>query len=324
MKASNRSRGASVATIVPSTLAILLCSQQVGPQATISPAPVVVQPGIVLHPALGVVYVMNREGHIEAVGLTRGETRWTTAAVAKPLAVVGDLLVAHLQTQRPTNTLELAMFNTRVGPASVRVARIELPGQVRVSTQETLQGEFLTGAHVDADNIIVSWEFIPHPARGMLDPDDTVKPRVARGTLRLNPSTGAITGLSAEAAVPAGARAYKVVGRERIQQDSGTQFVSPDGRYVLASQRVADNRIWDNYRWTIYRRDGARLGEARTHLGFAPFAVQDSILLFVTEPFARRGEDEQPLKLRALSLASGKEIWSKEIRDTKFRGPYPP
>jgi hypothetical protein len=278
-----------------------------------------------VHPELGVVYVTNKEGRIEAVGLARGETRWTTATEAKPLAVIGDVLVAQLQPRRPTNTLEFAMLNTRgAGVANVRFARIALPAEVRVSTQETLQGEFLTGARGVANNVIVSWEFIPHPARGMLDPEDTVKPRVARGTLALNPSTGVIAARTAEASIPAGPRAYKLTARERVQRDSGSQFISPDGRHVLVSQRIADDRTWDNYRWTVYQRDGARLGETRTHLAFAPFAVQDSLLLFVTEPFARRGEPEQPVKLRAVSLESGKEIWSKEIRDTKFRGPFPP
>jgi hypothetical protein len=324
MKASNRSRATNVAGIVSTILALLICSEQAISQPRVSAPPVIVQPGIVVHPELGVVYVMNKDGHVEAVGLTRGETRWTTATVAKPLAVNGDILVAQVQPQRPTNTLEFAMLNTRVGVASVRVARIALPGEVRVSTQETLQGKFLTGARSDANSVTVSWEFIPHHARGALDPEDTVKPRVARGTVRLNPSTGAIAALSAELSVPPGARAYKLTGRERIQQDSGAQFASPDGRHVLVSQRIADDRTWDNYRWTIYQRDGARLGETRSHLAFAPFAVQDLLLLFVTEPFTRLGENEQPIKLRALSLGSGREIWSKEIRDTKFRGPFPP
>jgi hypothetical protein len=102
------------------------------------------------------------------------------------------------------------------------------------------------------------------------------------------------------------------------------QFASPDGAYVLASQRVADDRVWDKYLWTIYQRNGTRVGEHHTHAAFAPFAVQGSVLLYVTEPFQLRGEEAQPMKLRAVDLKTGREIWARQVGDPKFRGPFPP
>jgi outer membrane protein assembly factor BamB len=306
--------------------ALLVCAPQVGAQATREQRAVVVQPGVVVDAARGVAFVMNPEKGIDAIDIASGSTRWTIRAATKPLGLIGGLLVAQVQSARASNTLDLRVLDTEQNGTLVRSARMELPAQVRVSTQETIYGNFLTGTRVDNGNLIVSWEFIPHNMSGMPVPVDTIEAlSVRRGALRFNPSTGAVTRLDTRnVIVPAGARAYKLAARERIQKDSSVQFASPDGAYVLASQRVADDRVWDKYLWTIYQRNGTRVGEHRTHAAFAPFAVQGSVLLYVTEPYQLRGEEPQPMKLRAVDLKTGREIWARQVGDPKFRGPFPP
>ena len=49
--------------------------------------------------------------------------------------------------------------------------------------------------------------------------------------------------------------------------------------------------------------------------------------MYVTDSYSRRiGNEEvsQELSLIAIDIVSGHEIWSREIRDTRYRGPYPP
>jgi hypothetical protein len=92
----------------------------------------------------------------------------------------------------------------------------------------------------------------------------------------------------------------------------------------MASERIADNDTWNKYRWTVYEKDSnRRLGEFRTHLAFAPFAVKGSILIYETTPFVKAGTEE-PAKLRGIDLTTGKEVWSVEVRENTFRGPFPP
>jgi hypothetical protein len=305
--------------------AMLVCVPHSDAQVRREQRTVVVQPGVVVDAARGVAFVMNPEGGIDAVDIASGNIRWTIRTADKPLGLVGDLLVAQAQPPRPTSTLELVVLDAGKGGARVRSARTELSPQVRVSTQETVHGNFLTGTRVETGNLLVSWEFIPHNMSGMPVPTDTAPARsVRRGTLRFNPGTGEFTRAATGNNIPAGARAYKLAARDRIQKDSSVQFVSPDGAHVLASQQIADDRVWDKYRWTIYQRNGTHVGEHRTHAAFAPFVVQGSLLLYVTEPFERRGEEPQPMKLRAVDLATGREIWARQIRDPKFRGPFPP
>jgi hypothetical protein len=114
---------------------------------------------------------------------------------------------------------------------------------------------------------------------------------------------------------------------QALSNQSGRQFVSADGRQVLVSERIADDRTFDKYRWSLHTRDGALLGEVSSFVSYSPFAVYDSLLLFSTPPNARRiGEElrSEPLLMKAFDLRSGAEVWRHALRDTQYRGPFPP
>jgi hypothetical protein len=106
------------------------------------------------------------------------------------------------------------------------------------------------------------------------------------------------------------------------------QILSADGGHVLASERVADDSVWEKYLWTIYDRStGEPIGEFRTFRSLAPFFVSDSMVIYETPPAARQVQGnliEEPLKIRAVDLSTGREVWSREVRDTAYRGPFPP
>ncbi len=213
----------------------------------------------------------------------------------------------------------------------------ELPTGVRVSTGETLEGDFKANALVSGNNVVVTWSFERVPRQGMPDSGETAPgeeklrratvPARSRGALRFNVSTGAVTRLDGTVA-PAQPRepAWILPPEKRIAAaPAPAQYESADGRHILASEKVGDESVWEKYRWNVYERgNGRKVGEIRTHVSFAPFVVSDRTLVYETTPYARRGGEAQPAKLRGVSLETGQEVWSVPVREIVYRGPLPP
>lgn len=301
------------------------------------------RPGLLIHPTLDVAYVMT-PGGVAAVDIATGNKQWTSNAAALPLALAGNLLVSQVEPRGFTNRLEVVALDVRRrGEPAVR-GTIELPEDVKVVVGESPEGTFLLEARTAADSVRLDWSFERVPLRGLIEESEVPglaaspgaqtlgqersqrEARITSGGLRLSLSTGAMTRQEG-AALGALERKVRVAAllSERVADDGETRYASADGRHILASARVADDRVWDKYRWTIYERSsGRRLGEFRTHLAFNPFVVRDSNVIFETTPFVLRGAPPEPAKLRAYSLRSGRETWNVEVRELVYRGPYPP
>ena len=289
--------------------------------------------GLIVNPDLGLAYVMTPAGGIAAVELASGEIRWTSQAAAKPLAVVGNRLIAQVEPTAAANRLEVVALNAQSGGQALVRGFTELPVGVRVSIGETLVGTFSAEARTVGGNVIVDWTFVPGSRQGMHDPADTAiagRPgqrqaaRPIRGALRMNVTSGALTRLDTAQVSPPPRPRWVLPQAEKVSRAAPTQFESADGRHILASEAAGDDRTFEKYRWTIYERGtGNSVGELRTHISFSPFIVRDSLMIFETTPYAR-GESEEPARLRAFSLATGREIWSVEVREVVYRGPFPP
>jgi len=114
--------------------------------------------------------------------------------------------------------------------------------------------------------------------------------------------------------------AERIPGVPEVQN----RFLSADGRHVLVSTPTGNDTDWERYTLTVYERGtGKRLGEFKSHVSTVPFFVTDSRVVFETGPYTRQSVEEPP-KIRAVDLTSGKEVWSKEVRDPEYRGPFPP
>lgn len=284
------------------------------------------RPGVIVHPQLGLVYAMSGERGINAVDLANGSQRWSTNLAAKPLALVGDLLIGQVEPSGAGTTLQIVTLNTRQQGQRVVTGSIELPAGVRASIGETVSSSFVATARGYADDVLVSWEYSERYVKGIDPEDSVVAVRDTLGVLRMNPSSGTMAPVRPQDVPPARApRSPDLSVAERLPGVPSRQYLSADGRHVLVSERIADDRTWDKYRWTIYERSTARrVGEVRSHLSLAPFFVHDSLLIYETGPYLRHGEAPEPPKLRAVSLDSGQEAWSTEIRDTVYRGPFRP
>ncbi len=122
-------------------------------------------------------------------------------------------------------------------------------------------------------------------------------------------------------------QAQTPAAQNEISGVSGRQFSAINASHILVSQLDPDATQWDRYLWQIYSADGVKLGEARSPMSYSPFVVVAGQLLFVTQPYTLNtpsGElQHTPLMLRAVDLATGELNWTREIRDTRYRGPYP-
>ena len=277
---------------------------------------VTLREGLIVHPSRETAYVMTPEGGVAAVDLRSGRPRWSTRSAAKPLALVDDQLAAQVEPRARTNRLEIVSLNAAgrgVGQVKRRSV-LDLPARVQVAIGETKGSTFTTHAHRAGTDVVVAWTFIGED-------------RTERGAVRHDVRRGRLAHMdSLPAQLEHAARAnWMVTPAERIAGAAPTQYLSADRRYVLASERTGDDRVWDKYRWTIYERaSGRRAGEHRSHWSFLPFVVRDSLLIYETTPHARFGEAEQPAKLRAFSLSTGREVWAFPVREVVMRGQAPP
>ena len=305
-------------------------------------------PGVIVTSDRSQAYVMNAEAGIDAVDLSKGTVVWTTKEASKPLGLKGNLLISQAESSGARNKLDLVVLNVQEHGKRVVAGSMELPAGVNVSIDETLNSSFVASAQPSGRDAVVSWDHIEHPVQGLppqtgLPPDDLegsemdlrVMPEAATGSktsgaLRMDLTSGTVSSLPAGtrpfAAVPSAL--MSVASDQRIAGVAGSQYVSADGRHVQSSERIADDAVWKKHRWTIFDRvTGERLGEIKSHVSVAPFFVADTQVIYETSPYLRRtpnGLVEEPAKIRAVDLNTGQELWSKQIRDTAFRGPYPP
>jgi hypothetical protein len=328
-------------------------------------ASVQLSPGVVIDTDRGQAYVMHPEGGIVAVGLAAGNDLWRSQEAAKPLTAAKDVLVAQAEAPGPANELKIVTLDTKGQP--VAQSLVQLPPNVHPMIAQTAHRSFTAHAVPDAGAATVSWEFREQPLRGVppgplqVLPGEAPPavsataevpgpaaaaaavapavvepgaPAVMRGAVRIDLSSGAVAPaipphLSAPAAAaPAGHPGPDLPADASLPHVPKPQFLSADQRYVMSSQRIADDPEWDKYLWTIYQRDtGARVGEFRTHLRYAPFSVTDHRAIYQTPPYARREETglvENPPQIHAVDLATGARLWSHPVRDTVDRRPRPP
>lgn len=84
----------------------------------------------------------------------------------------------------------------------------------------------------------------------------------------------------------------------------------------------------ERYLWTIHSlASGEAVTRRRAARSATPFCLLRGLLLHLAPPSGRRvegGWEETPLRLLALDVESGAELWQRQVRDPAFRGPAPP
>ncbi|NOT01687.1 MAG: PQQ-binding-like beta-propeller repeat protein [Phycisphaerales bacterium] len=300
------------------------------------------RPGVVVEPQTKHIYLMTPARAVEALDAETGATLWTVSVAAQPLTVGDGLLVCQWEPDAPDDALDLIVLNTRENGKRESTAKVDLPAGVRAGIEHDLGGQFLVYAAADRTDSFVNWEFRRVAVRGMPTddelpdealPDGAPRPvenkQDTRGAVKIELRTGKAAAVNPEE-VPQDRRASapeNLTGSEGAPTDP-TQRLSIDGAHTLRSKRIAKDDTWDKYEWTIVETaTGAKTGQTTSHLSQAAFMVIGGRLVFETGPFTRRtdaGLVEEPLTLRAVDLSTGKQVWSRPVRDTEYRGDYPP
>jgi hypothetical protein len=84
----------------------------------------------------------------------------------------------------------------------------------------------------------------------------------------------------------------------------------------------------DGWLWSIYSMaTGDKVAEMHMAAPAAQFFIRDGGLFYI-EPatFVKAGSQlkvDQPRKLSAIELKTGRELWSRPLRETAYLGPYP-
>jgi outer membrane protein assembly factor BamB len=299
--------------------------------------------GVVISPRQGVAYVM-RSGGIDALNLATGKLRWRSDKAAKPLALVGDRLIAQVDGSRKgSKALELVVLDARSG-ASRDSIRIPLPQGVVATVVDTPAGSFRVRTESTASELVVSWEVtgLEVGAQGYVaSADDGQAPgaslqagvQVMTGQALLDMTSQSLS-IKAEPSVRL-AQSASIVrsGMEELSSPAvsgieGRQLLSADGRHVLVTETVESADPLYRHRWTMYERSsGARLGSVPALVSATPFVVIGTTLYHTVPAYSVRKDGkfvEHPTSLRAVNLNSGVEVWKTALLETSFRGPFPP
>lgn len=349
-------RALMLAIVLTAIAQLNLFPVRVAAQQPTSSGAVELRPGVVIDPQRRVAYLMNPKGGIDAVGLNRGELVWHSDDAARPVAAAGTVLVAQAEPPRPTrgavataarpqgNELLVRVLDARTGRRRLAVTHLLPPG-TRANVVGTAEGTFsIQSQATSPTETILAWEFVDIPLQGVrpgaLDvdapPADTtaavpalaLKPGpAASGAVRIDLTSGKAAAVSGPTPLVQSPRRADIQATDRVASVTGDQFLSSDGRHVLASERIADDSVWDKYQWTVFDRSGQRVGTLRDYRSHAPFLVVGTTMYYETGPFDRRTESgamvSEPLRIRALELAKGAQLWIRAVRDTTYRGPFP-
>lgn len=104
---------------------------------------------------------------------------------------------------------------------------------------------------------------------------------------------------------------------------------SADEAEILTARAVGANAAGiQNYLWSIYSiATGARVAQIRMAQSATPFFIWHSLLVYESPPVSQRINGvwhTQPLELQAVDIRTATQVWSRTIRDTGYRGPFPP
>ncbi|MEZ5332711.1 MAG: hypothetical protein R2991_11795 [Thermoanaerobaculia bacterium] len=303
-----------------------------GPQP---PAPVsasgLLRDGVVLDGGRGVLYGMRPGGGVFAVRLSDGAPLWESDEGARPLALDGSTLVVEREGAGEASTLELALLDVTDRGRLVGTVEAPLGAPLRTRVDDALGASFRVQAGAAAGRATVLWRAEERTVRGAV-----LEEEAGAGAQPVTQTVGgAAVDLATRTVSPLDVAVYPEARPLREPAEGlrlpveGAQYLSADDRHIATSERVGRDPEWNQYRWTVREAlSGTVVGTFDHPVSIAPFVVAGTTLVLETRPYQRRVADgsyvQQPLALRGIDLASGRELWMRELRDVTYYGPYPP
>ncbi|MEO8461094.1 MAG: hypothetical protein ABI451_11245 [Dokdonella sp.] len=309
-----------LAMIVPSQVS---AQAPTGPSSTLAPGVLV---GGADFPSSA--WIADDVGRVAAINLDNGAMNWRGPAEGLPLALVDGKLVVLGRPER-SGQMSLLLLDPASG-SSVGTLLGQLPEGVLASPYAQPNRIFKAVADNSTGTLRVFWTYSEWPLRGALLVNDATPDagrRELNGVMTVDFPAHTLK-LSSTAGAPANVAA-DLTGNERVPGVEGTQFRSADGTYALAASPVDDDVLGTAWRWTLHERGSARtVAQLQLPYSHAPFLVRANRLFWQSPPIAMRqasGEYlQQSLRLVCQDLTSGRELWSVNLLDQKFRGVLPP
>jgi len=311
-------------------------------------------PGVIADPKADRLHMMNPQGGIDAVELASGHLLWTSSAAGKPLAVFDDRLAAQADAPGVSRSLPIVFLDTKNGRV---VSRAEIPippSATRPSIDDGMVAASSVQARVISQGLLVSWTVTSRPVRPIPAP---VNVRNESGAAIINLQSNKVTALAPDQAAnmlrgKTSAATPSLSGTEGLYfppQPAGRFFVSlklgaaSEGQravmkrwsetgeplgdielgpgfvaYAISADQslllVVSGSSGPRYLWTLYTiANGQRVAEVRLPDSSAQsFFLWHSILIY------------RSTAMHGVDLRTGKEIWTRALRDTTYHGSYPP
>jgi hypothetical protein len=278
------------------------------------------QSGVLIDRNTQRVLLMSPDSGVEQVAISSGQTDWTSRDGAMPIAVEGEqVLVMRDGAER--GKLGYAVLKASDGSLVSR-ASVDLPTPARGLVEERMGERFKLSAEADG----LRWLHTRRQMQGALMQVDgskggekSAQSTEHRGALAIDWKQGTLAPIP-ESSVKSSADTAMEIGKPTAT--GPRTFRSVSDAYRLQSERMDDGR----YRWQLSDAAGTRLGEFISDYSYRPFDVVDGRLLYVTTPKISVTDGKSMIDmpmLVAVDLGSGKVAWTREVRDTKYRGPYP-
>jgi len=277
------------------------------------------QPGVLIARETAQVVFMSPDSAIEQVSIVSGKTSWISQEGAMPIALhQNQLLVLRDGAER--GKLAYALLNVKDGQLLSR-AFLSVPMPARALIDERLGESFKIETAGEGLRWSYRRELVPGALMDEAQDGGEKQAELSKleGALAIDWTRGSLSPASNSSLKAA------VVPPAEIGQaspDKPRNFRSVGGDYRLQSERLKDGR----YRWLITDLSGTRLGEVVSDYSYRPFDVVGKLLVYV-KPIKvtvakGKGQLEMPT-LTAINLRDGKVAWQREIRDTRYYGPFP-
>lgn len=287
---------------------------------TPAPAADALQRGVLIDRQGGRVMLMSPDSAIENVSIKTGKTAWISRDGAMPIALGGGRLLV-LRDGAERSKLAYAVVDIADGRL-LSSAQVDLPAQASGLIDDRLDERFDVVAAADG----LRWSHRHEPVQGARMADDLQQSsdkqeRASRvsGALAIDWTTGRLAPVAESSLKSASAPAAEIGSPSATEPRN---FRSVGDGYRLQSERLKDGR----YRWLLSDVSGTRVGEVVSEYSYRPFDVVDGRLLYVTvakvSMVAGKAQVEMPT-LVVMDLGSGAVAWKREVRDTRYRGPFP-
>ncbi len=284
------------------------------------------QTGLLVDVVNGQAYVMQPGGGIAQIEVATGNRGWLTLEADRPVLLQDGRLMAQIDSTIP-GTLELQTIDSVSGAALMR-SRASLPETVVPLIDEGLGSKFemrWAEGKSAAQQPTLLWRHQKRLISGAAMVD-APEPQKQAGLLAIDGNSLKNLPSTSKAAFEKlwlDSRSSKSI---TTNDPAGRQFLSQDAGHLLTSTHTdeAGDRL---YRWQIEEIGGEKLGQINATMSYSPFLVVGTVVVYVTQPFSQRQASgelyHQGLTLVAVDVSSGKPLWKREIRDTRYRGPFP-